>query len=147
QDTVIALQALAAYGEATYKSATQNRVKITSKKPFEKVFVVNNENRLLLQQTPLPEVPGKYSLTVNGSGCIFMQTTLRYNIHLPKGAFGFLLSVETSNASCPPDGPAKFDIVLTSSYTGKRSSSNMLIIDVKMLSGFVPVKSSLDKVN
>lgn len=33
------------------------------------------------------------------------------------------------------------------SYTGKRSSSNMLIIDVKMLSGFVPVKSSLDKVN
>lgn len=33
------------------------------------------------------------------------------------------------------------------SYTGKRSSSNMLIIDVKMLSGFAPVKSSLDKVN
>ncbi|XP_027760755.1 ovostatin-like [Empidonax traillii] len=145
QDTVIALQALAAYGEATYNSATQNRVKITSKKPFEKVFIVNNENRLLLQQTPLPEVPGKYSLTMNGSGCVFMQTTLRYNIHLPKGAFGFLLSVETSNASCPPDRPAKFDIVLISSYTGTRSSSNMLIIDVKMLSGFVPVKSSLDK--
>jgi len=30
---------------------------------------------------------------------------------------------------------------------GKRSSSNMVIIDVKMLSGFVPVKSSLDKVS
>ncbi|NXS27716.1 OVOS protein, partial [Pomatostomus ruficeps] len=145
QDTVIALQALAAYGEATYNSASQNTVKITSKKPFEKVFIVNNENRLLLQQTPLPEVPGKYSLTMNGSGCVFVQTTLRYNIHLSKGSFGFLLSVQTSNASCPQDRPAKFDIVLTSSYTGKRSSSNMLIIDVKMLSGFVPVKSSLDK--
>ncbi|NWR28664.1 OVOS protein, partial [Tachuris rubrigastra] len=145
QDTVIALQALAVYGEATYNSATQNAVKITSKKPFEKAFIVNNENRLLLQQIPLPEVPGKYSLTMNGSGCVFMQTTLRYNIHLPVGAFGFLLSVETSNASCPLDQPAKFDIVLISSYTGKRSSSNMLIIDVKMLSGFVPVKSSLDK--
>ncbi|NXU42737.1 OVOS protein, partial [Drymodes brunneopygia] len=145
QDTVIALQALAAYGEATYNSASQSRVKITSKKPFEKVFIVNNENRLLLQQTPLPEVPGKYSLTMNGSGCVFMQTALRYNIHLPEGSFGFLLSVQTSNASCPWDRPAKFDIVLTSSYMGKRSSSNMLIIDVKMLSGFVPVKSSLDK--
>ncbi|NWQ66210.1 OVOS protein, partial [Neopipo cinnamomea] len=145
QDTVIALQALAAYGEATYNSATQNGVKITSKKPFEKVFIVNNENRLLLQQTPLPEVPGKYSLTINGSGCVFMQTVLNYNIHLPEGAFGFLLSAETSNASCPLDQPAKFDIVLISSYTGKRSSSNMVIIDVKMLSGFVPVKSSLDK--
>ncbi|OWK54562.1 Ovostatin, partial [Lonchura striata] len=145
QDTVIALQALAAYGEATYNSASQNRVKITSKKPFEKVFFVNNENRLLVQQTPLPEVPGKYSLTVNGSGCVFMQTALRYNIYLPEGSFGFLLSVQTSNASCPQDRPAKFDIVLISSYTGKRSSSNMLIIDVKMLSGFVPVQSSLDK--
>ncbi|XP_030803233.1 ovostatin-like [Camarhynchus parvulus] len=145
QDTVIALQALAAYGEATYSSASQNGVKITSKKPFEKVFFVNNENRLLVQQTPLPEVPGKYSLTMNGSGCVFMQTALRYNIHLPEGSSGFLLSVQTSNASCPQDRPAKFDIVLVSSYTGKRSSSNMLIIDVKMLSGFVPVKSSLDK--
>ncbi|XP_075019380.1 ovostatin-like [Calonectris borealis] len=145
QDTVIALQALAAYGEATYNSVTQNVVKITSKKPFEKVFIVNNENRLLLQQTPLPEVPGKYSLTVNGSGCVLMQTALRYNIRLPEGAFGFSLSVQTSNVSCPLDRPAKFDIVLISSYTGKRSTSNMVIIDVKMLSGFVPVKSSLDK--
>ncbi|NXG57349.1 OVOS protein, partial [Hemiprocne comata] len=145
QDTVIALQALAAYGEATYNSVQQNVVKITSKMPFEKVFIVNNENSLLLQQTPLPEVPGKYSLTVNGSGCILMQTALRYNIHLPEGTFGFSLSVEISNASCPWNRPAKFDIVLTSSYTGKHRSSNIVIIDVKMLSGFVPVKSSLDK--
>ncbi|NWS77569.1 OVOS protein, partial [Crotophaga sulcirostris] len=145
QDTVIALQALAAYGEATYNSVTQNVVKITSKKPFEKVFIVNKENRLLLQQTHIPDVHGKYSLTVNGSGCVLMQTALRYNIHLPEGAFGFSLSVQTSNASCLLNQPAKFDIVLTSSYTGKRRSSNMVIIDVKMLSGFVPVKSSLDK--
>ncbi|XP_010140122.1 PREDICTED: ovostatin-like [Buceros rhinoceros silvestris] len=145
QDTVIALQALAAYGEVTYNSGARNVVKITSKKPFEKVFIVNDANRLLLQQTRLPEVPGKYSLTVNGSGCVLMQAALRYNIHLPEGAFGFLLSVQTSNASCPLDGPAKFDIVLISSYMGKRRSSNMVIIDVKMLSGFVPVKSSLDK--
>ncbi|NXF96145.1 OVOS protein, partial [Eubucco bourcierii] len=145
QDTVIALQALAAYGEATYNSIAQNAVKVTSKKPFVKVFTVNTTNRLLLQQTSLPEIPGKYSLTVNGSGCVLMQTALRYNIHLPEGGFGFLLSVQTSNVLCPLDRPAKFDIVLISSYTGKRRSSNMVIIDVKMLSGFVPVKSSLDK--
>ncbi|KGL79418.1 Ovostatin, partial [Tinamus guttatus] len=145
QDTVIALQALAAYGEATYNSVTQNVVKISSKKHFEKIFIINNENRLLLQQIPLPEVPGNYSLAVNGSGCVLMQTALRYNIHLPEGAFGFFLSVQIANASCPLDRPAKFDIVLISSYTGMRNSSNMVVIDVKMLSGFVPVKSSLDK--
>ncbi|XP_062427192.1 ovostatin-like [Rhea pennata] len=145
QDTVIALQALAAYGEATYNSVMQNVVKITSKKYFEKIFIVNNENRFLLQQIPLPEVPGNYNLMVNGNGCVLMQTALRYNIHLPEGAFGFSLSVQIANASCPLDQPEKFDILLISSYTGKRSSSNMVIIDVKMLSGFVAVKSSLDK--
>ncbi|NXS10321.1 OVOS protein, partial [Neodrepanis coruscans] len=133
QDTVIALQALAAYGEATYNSATQNRVKITSPKPFEKVFIVNNDNRLLLQQTPLPEVPGNYSLTVNSSGCIFMQVTVVFSLHYEQGASPGM--VHTDRGLC------------CFSYTGKRSSSNMLIIDVKMLSGFVPVKSSLDKVN
>uniref|UniRef100_A0A8V0ZKN1 Ovostatin n=1 Tax=Gallus gallus TaxID=9031 RepID=A0A8V0ZKN1_CHICK len=112
QDTVVALQALAAYGAATYNSVTQNVIKINSKNTFEKVFTVNNENRLLLQQTPLPQVPGKYSLTVNGTGCVLIQTALRYNIHLPEGAFGFSLSVQTSNASCPRDQPGKFDIVL-----------------------------------
>ncbi|NXY89282.1 OVOS protein, partial [Alcedo cyanopectus] len=145
QDTVIALQALAAYGEITYKSFTQNIVKITSKKPFEKEFIVHSMNTLLLQQTPLPEIPGKYSLTVNGSGCVLTQTALRYNIHLPEGAFGFSLSVQTANTSCPLDRPAKFDIVLVVSYTGTRRSSNMVIVDVKMLSGFVPIKSSLDE--
>ncbi|NWX90083.1 OVOS protein, partial [Nothoprocta pentlandii] len=145
QDTVVALQALAAYGEATYNSVMQNVVKISSKKHFENIFIISNDNRLLLQQIPLPEVPGNYSLSVNGSGCVLMQTALRYNIHLPEGAFGFSLSVQTSNASCTLDRSAKFDIVLISSYTGMRNSSNMVIIDVKMLSGFVPVKSSLDK--
>lgn len=32
------------------------------------------------------------------------------------------------------------------SYTGERNVSNMVIVDVKMLSGFVPLKSSVGKV-
>ncbi|KAF7235101.1 Alpha-1-macroglobulin [Varanus komodoensis] len=31
------------------------------------------------------------------------------------------------------------------SYTGQRANSNMVIVDVKMLSGFIPVKSSVQK--
>uniref|UniRef100_A0A8C0G5P8 OVOS protein n=1 Tax=Chelonoidis abingdonii TaxID=106734 RepID=A0A8C0G5P8_CHEAB len=108
QDTVIALQALADYGAATYSENSQNTVKISSSKPFEKVFEVNSHNRLLLQQSSLPDVPGNYILEVNGNGCVFV--------------------------------PSHF------SYTGKRNISNMAIIDVKMLSGFVPVSSSLQKV-
>ncbi|KAH1185863.1 hypothetical protein KIL84_018612, partial [Mauremys mutica] len=145
QDTVIALQALADYGAATYSENGQNTVKISSSKPFEKVFEVNSQNRLLLQQSSLPDVPGNYILEVNGDGCVFVQTTLRYNILLPNKTSGFSLSVQTANASCADSFRAKFDIVLSTSYTGKRNISNMAIIDVKMLSGFVPVSSSLQK--
>ncbi|KFV16152.1 Ovostatin, partial [Tauraco erythrolophus] len=151
-DTVIALQALAAYSEATYNSVTQNVVKITSKKPFEKVFIVNNENRLLLQQTPLPEVPGKYSLKVNGSGCVLSSSSwLRVSHSTCNRVMVLMVLYGYCNCGYCPDCPAGMDqtdgILCCSSYTGKRSSSNMVIIDVKMLSGFVPVKSSLDKVN
>uniref|UniRef100_A0A8C3SJ67 Alpha-macroglobulin receptor-binding domain-containing protein n=1 Tax=Chelydra serpentina TaxID=8475 RepID=A0A8C3SJ67_CHESE len=146
QDTVIALQALADYGAATYSKNGQNTVKISSSKPFEKVFEVNSQNRLLLQQSSLPDVPGNYILEVNGSGCVFVQTTLRYNILLPKKTSGFSLSVQTANASCADSFRTKFDIILSTSYAGKRNISNMAIIDVKMLSGFVPISSSLQKV-
>lgn len=46
-----------------------------------------------------------------------------------------------------PDTVQTERVLCCFSYTGKRRSSNMVIIDVKMLSGFVPVKSTLDKVN
>uniref|UniRef100_A0A7M4F4L7 Alpha-macroglobulin receptor-binding domain-containing protein n=1 Tax=Crocodylus porosus TaxID=8502 RepID=A0A7M4F4L7_CROPO len=145
QDTVIALQALADYGAATYSEVGQNTVSISSSMPFKKVFIVNNRNRLLLQQVLLPDVPGNYSLEVNGSGCVFVQTTVRYNIPLPQKASGFTLSVKVENASCANPLGLKFDISISASYTGKRNVSNMAIIDVQMLSGFVPVKSSWQK--
>ncbi|XP_063150637.1 ovostatin-like [Candoia aspera] len=73
QDTVVAIQALAQFSQLTFSEDSQNSVKIHSNKPFEKVFEVDNTNRLLLQQTSLPDVPGEYSIDVKGSGCVFTQ--------------------------------------------------------------------------
>ncbi|XP_042303671.1 ovostatin-like [Sceloporus undulatus] len=81
--------------------------------------------------------------------CLFSsfspQTTLRYNIILPQKSSGFFLSVQTANASCSDNFQKKFTITITASYTGKRNSSNMAIVDVKMLTGCVPDQSSLQK--
>ncbi|KFQ32875.1 Ovostatin, partial [Mesitornis unicolor] len=145
QDTVVALQALAQYGYLTFSKGSLNSVKVNFMKSPSKTFQVNDKNRFLLQQTSLPTIPGNYSVEVNGTGCVYVQTTLRYNVHLPKEAAGFSLSVQSANASCTSNFPPKFDLVLTASYTGHREVSNMAIIDVKMLSGFVPVRSSLTK--
>ncbi|KAJ6658281.1 hypothetical protein lerEdw1_020553 [Lerista edwardsae] len=145
QDTVTAIQALAKYSQLTFSKDGQNTVKIHSSRPFEKVFQVDHSNRLLLQRTSLPDVPGDYTVDVSGSGCVFVQATLRYNIILPHKSSGFSLSVQTANASCSDNVQTKFTIVIAASYTGKRNHSNMAIVDVKMLTGFVPDQSSLQK--
>ncbi|XP_050765212.1 ovostatin-like [Gymnogyps californianus] len=145
QDTVVALQALAQYGYLTFSKNSLNTVKVNFMESPSKTFQVNDKNRFLLQQASLPTIPGNYSVEVNGTGCVYLQTTLRYNVHLPKKVAGFSLSVRLANVSCTGNFPPKFDLVLSTSYTGNRNVSNMAIIDVKMLSGFVPVRSSLKK--
>ncbi|NXT26962.1 OVOS protein, partial [Syrrhaptes paradoxus] len=145
QDTVVALQALAQYGYLTFSKKSLHTVKVNFMEPHSQTFQVNN-NRFSLQQASLPTIPGNYSVEVNGTGCVYLQTTLRYNIYLPKKVAGFSLSIRPDNVSCTNNFLPKFDLVLSASYTGNCNVSNMAIIDVKMLSGFVPVRSSLEKV-
>uniref|UniRef100_A0A8C0JZK1 Pregnancy zone protein-like n=1 Tax=Canis lupus dingo TaxID=286419 RepID=A0A8C0JZK1_CANLU len=160
QDTVVALQALSKYGAATFSKREKTTVvTVKSSETFSQKFEVHDANRLLLQEVRLPEIPGEYSTTVSGSGCVYLQvrllgfreyrlfTSLRYNI-LPKkeGKVPFNLKVDTFPKNCDGvDTHRKFQIHINISYTGERSSSNMVIVDVKMVSGFIPVKSSVRK--
>lgn len=74
QDTVVALHALSKYGAATFTS-TEKAVQVTirSSGTFSTNFQVDNNNRLLLQQISLPKVPGEYSMTATGEGCVYLQ--------------------------------------------------------------------------
>ncbi|XP_050799087.1 alpha-2-macroglobulin-like [Gopherus flavomarginatus] len=147
QDTVVALQALSRYGASTYtKSGGASIVTLQSTGKFQTQFQVDHMNRLLLQRMALPEVPGDYSMGVTGEGCVYVQTSLRYNV-LPKPEEApFALEVHTVPETCDsPQVHRTFSIAINISYTGKRPVSNMVIVDVKMLSGFIPVKSSVRK--
>ncbi|XP_029809140.1 alpha-2-macroglobulin-like [Suricata suricatta] len=145
QDTVVALHALSKYGEATF-TRTENSAEVTiqySGTVLEK-FQVDSNNRLLLQQTSLPKVPEEYTVTVTGEGCVYLQTSLKYNILPEKEESPFALDVQTLPHTC--DGPrahTSFQISLTISYTGSRPTSNMAIADVKMVSGFIPLKPTV----
>ncbi|XP_007661640.1 ovostatin homolog 2 [Ornithorhynchus anatinus] len=143
QDTAICLHALSLYETLTF-SKGQNTVTISSESSSE-VFQVNGDNRLLLQRSDLVQVPGNYTVVVAGNGCAFIQTTLRYNVLLSRIGAGFSLYVETANSSCTDGFQDKFDLVITTSYTGIRNNSNMVIMDVKMLSGYSVVSTSVEK--
>ncbi|XP_037370271.1 alpha-1-macroglobulin-like [Talpa occidentalis] len=148
QDTIVALQAISKYAAITFtKKEKAATVTVKSSNTFSEEFQVDNANRLLLQEVGLPEIPGEYSTTVSGSGCVYLQSSLRYNI-LPKkeGKSPFTLKVDTLPKDCDGvDANKKIQIHINMSYTGERPSSNMVIVDVKMVSGFIPVKASVKK--
>ncbi|KFW78638.1 Alpha-2-macroglobulin, partial [Manacus vitellinus] len=148
QDTVVALQALSLYGALTYaKSGAASKVTLQSGGNFQQDFQVDPTNRLLLQRMSLPRVPGEYSVEVSGEGCVYLQTSLRYNVQPTREDAPFMLRVYTVPETCVDSKAHKvFDIGINVSYTGERNSSNMVIVDVKMLSGFIPLKSSVRKV-
>uniref|UniRef100_A0A8B9N566 Alpha-2-macroglobulin n=1 Tax=Accipiter nisus TaxID=211598 RepID=A0A8B9N566_9AVES len=138
QDTVVALQALSLYGAVTYaKSGAASKVTLRSGGDFQQDFQVDPTNRLLLQRVALPQVPGEYSTEVSGEGCVYLQTSLRYNVQPTQEDAPFLLHVYTIPETCADSKAHKvFDIGVNVSYTGERNGSNMVIVDVKMLSGF-----------
>ncbi|XP_069482309.1 alpha-2-macroglobulin-like [Ambystoma mexicanum] len=145
QDTVVALQSLATYGAATYTKNGESLVIVRSSDTFQREFHVNEANRLLLQRIQLPEVPAEYSTYLEGNGCIYTQTTLRYNIPHSPGDSPFQLSVNTIPRTCQENSQKMFDIAVNTSYVGKRLVSNMALVDMKMVSGYIPVKSSTTK--
>uniref|UniRef100_A0ACB8ESU6 Uncharacterized protein n=1 Tax=Sphaerodactylus townsendi TaxID=933632 RepID=A0ACB8ESU6_9SAUR len=72
------------------------------------------------------------------------QSTLRYNQH-PEKRDTFALDVETLPKECNRTTKKYFDIHLQVSYTGERERSNMVLIEVEMLSGHIPVKKSVKR--
>nr|XP_020143340.1 alpha-2-macroglobulin-like [Microcebus murinus] len=145
QDTVVALHALSKYGAATFtRTGKAVQVTVQSSGAFSTKFQVDNNNRLVLQQVSLPELPGEYSTRVTGDSCVYLQTSLKFNVVPEKEEFPFALEVQTLPQTC--DGPkahTSFQISLNVSYTGSRPASNMAIADVKMLSGFIPLKPTV----
>uniref|UniRef100_A0A8C9XDM8 Alpha-2-macroglobulin-like n=1 Tax=Sander lucioperca TaxID=283035 RepID=A0A8C9XDM8_SANLU len=141
QDTVVALQALALYSTLVFSLKGSSTVTVQSPSG-QLMFDVNQNNKLLYQEKQLQDVTGKYSLEVKGTACAI---SLVYNIPTPADVT--TLSVEVKpEADCTSKRP-KLSLTLTSLYSGKESSTNMVILDIKMLSGFVPDPESLNMVS
>lgn len=70
---MVALQALAKYGAATYSVEGNTTVTVMSLGGLNKQFTVDQMNRLLYQEERLSEVPGEYTIKAQGQSCILAQ--------------------------------------------------------------------------
>ncbi|KFM08376.1 Alpha-2-macroglobulin-like 1, partial [Aptenodytes forsteri] len=137
QDTVVALQALAKYAALTYSTKGVAEVRVRSQRGFGRKFHISYQNRLLVQEAALTEVPGKFSVQAHGSCCVFTRMVLRYNTPSPQVSTSFALQVKTEPVNCTKDDTHSVTVYVNVRYTGKRSTSNMVIVEVSLLSGFV----------
>ncbi|XP_036454018.1 alpha-2-macroglobulin-like [Colossoma macropomum] len=141
QDTVVALQALALYSTKMFSSDGSSTVTVKSDKESHH-FDVNQDNKLLYQERPLQDVPGKYSISVKGSTCVSLQVALFYNI--PTSSEPRTLSIEAkTDGNCTKSFGYTLSINFTVTYNGELSSTNMVIVDIKILSGFTADPSDL----
>ncbi|XP_064840694.1 alpha-2-macroglobulin-like [Oncorhynchus masou masou] len=143
QDTVVALQALALYSTRVYSREGASTVTVHSPSGAQHLFEVNQNNKLLYQERALQDTEGKYSVEVKGSACASVQVVLHYNIPTPTDSTTLSIQVKpevdcNSNSLRP-----RVTLKLQSQYHGKELTTNMIIVDLKMLSGFVPDPESL----
>ncbi|XP_071618085.1 alpha-2-macroglobulin-like protein 1 isoform X1 [Heliangelus exortis] len=142
QDTVVSLQALAQYAALIPQEMRDVKVTVKSNETSPLEFHIHRNNKLVLHQASLLAVPGMYTVRATGSGCIYVQTTLYYNTPPPKTEEVFVLDVVAVPRDC--DAVRKqLDMHVSVSYVGNRETTNMALVEVEMLSGFIPVKSSV----
>merc|ERR1712062_232744 len=141
QDTMIALQALAEYSLKISEEETSLEIEFEhdDTDDDELNFEVTEDNKLLLQMQKLTLDPtksaSKVSVEVEGSGCFMVQSILRYNVKSSPDATSFDLTISQDQA----DDKVNF----CASYTGTKEKTNMVVIEIELLSGFVPSKDAL----
>ncbi|CAM4687033.1 unnamed protein product [Leuciscus chuanchicus] len=144
QDTVVALHALSVYATQVFRLKGSSTVTVQS--PVvggdSYSFNVNQDNKLLFQEKPLKNVPGKYSVKATGSTCVSVQVACFYNIPTPIEANGMLSVGAKVTGDCKPLG-ANLMLNFTLKYNGVKASTNMVLVDIKILSGFTADASPL----
>uniref|UniRef100_A0A3Q2YZB5 NTR domain-containing protein n=1 Tax=Hippocampus comes TaxID=109280 RepID=A0A3Q2YZB5_HIPCM len=145
QDTVVALQALAKYAAATYSVGGRTVVTVTSLGGLNKEFIVDQSNRLLYQEEELSEVPGEYTVRAEGQSCVLAQISMHYNIPPPPDFSAFEITADAIS-KCSSSKP-RLHLSVHVSYKGRREETNMVIINIRLLSGHILEQSSLEIVN
>uniref|UniRef100_A0A671RI67 Alpha-macroglobulin receptor-binding domain-containing protein n=1 Tax=Sinocyclocheilus anshuiensis TaxID=1608454 RepID=A0A671RI67_9TELE len=134
------LPALSLYATKVFSSDGSSTVTVQSAGDTHH-FDVNQDNKLLYQEKQLQNVPAKYSIEAKGSACVSVQVAQFYNIPTPT-------EVKTLSIDAKIEGDCKtlgqnFILSFTVKYDGRQERTNMVIVDIKLLSGFTADTSML----
>ncbi|XP_076068986.1 murinoglobulin-1-like [Oratosquilla oratoria] len=143
QDTVVALQALAKYS-TIFKQNALNLTVTMETEGLSKSLNIDNENKLLQQFVMLPTIPTNINLHMTGQGCALLQAVLRYNVPLADPTDAFSLNV-TTNPEFDLECLTK-RITACAAFLLPNNKPNMGILEVNLVSGYIPIKEDLKEV-
>lgn len=155
QDTVLALQALSAFGIATNSGSSSTTVRsITTKLALndangaeldQKSFTTNDDNSMVLQTWDLPSCGKKIRLSANGAGKALVQITASYNMPKPPDTPMFKLAqtaVKSNNGVLDVRTCVTYN---KDSSPDKSDSTGMTIVEATLLSGYEADKHELER--
>nr|XP_045611842.1 alpha-2-macroglobulin-like [Procambarus clarkii] len=143
QDTVVALQALASF-ESHHNQGTEDLEVSVRAHQLLHYFHIDRYNKLLQQMVQLPTIPSNVLFDMKGEGCALVQAVVRYNVPEDTPSEAFLLNVTTQTA--PDPKCVTKSIEACASYQLPDKTSNMAVIEVNLVSGYMPVKADLKQV-
>lgn len=141
QDTVLGLEALGKYAETMNTNKTDLSVLVTAG-DVDRVVRMNDENRMVLVQIKLPILPTTVEIFAEGEGCLLVQTNLKYNVASVMGSQAFDISILTEPVASG-DECSMQKLTICSRYKMADEESNMAILEIDMISGFLPDKGTL----
>ncbi|GFR23611.1 murinoglobulin-1 [Trichonephila clavata] len=140
QDTVVGLDALSKFAKIVYKDPVD--ISVTISGGLNKKIEISEDNKLLVQRNMVDEVPSVLKIEAVGSGCGLVQTSLRYNTNTPPEKQKFYLEVV---GACSSSDCKQKKITCILSYVPKGKVAGMSVVQIKMVTGTVPEKESLDQ--
>ncbi|XP_052277894.1 murinoglobulin-2-like isoform X2 [Dreissena polymorpha] len=140
QDTVVALQALSLFSRRIYGSGLDVKVNVLDSFGLVRDFHVSSSNRIVLQRQDLAHPDSVLKVSAKGEGCVMLQLTSRYNIEnkvIKDNRFNLTVrtpvTMEILNKKC-----RRRPVSICASYLGNSGHSNMVVIEMKVPSGWQP---------
>ncbi|UCD50354.1 MAG: hypothetical protein JSW27_22860 [Phycisphaerales bacterium] len=143
QDTVMGLKALmmAARGQSRGVDLTVVSRALDGAALAE--FAVNSENFDVLQTAELP-LQSSIELSASGTGDVRFQLVRRFNVLLVDDCTQTDMALEVEYDSDQVEVDDIVNVTATVRYFGLKDSTGMMIVDIGVPTGFVPVAESLD---
>jgi len=146
QDTVLALQALAIYAGLVHRDDINLNIRMAAN-GANFAFKIDKTNSLLLQKKEGLPTHSRVHYSVDGLGCALLQASVKFNrLSITKGVTpNFAITVEVQDGKGSPKKCSQRQLNICAKYTGSDSKSNMAVIALKMVSGWIPDKTSIEK--